>query len=126
MEDNVVCILFFVFHFQMVKQKVYLFLEHLDQLGNLNIDLLFCLIRFVSFCVSYWKYYAWFAILVATITEFPDQFISRVISQLIKVIAGVFQKLLRYFNGTIISTISVPLSLVPHVNFTLRLNESVI
>ena len=68
----------------------------------------------------------WFAILVATITQFPDQFRSRVISQLIKVIAGVFQKLLRYFNGTIISTISVPLSPVSHVNFTLRLNESVI
>ena len=68
----------------------------------------------------------WFAILVATITEFPDQFRSRVISQLIKVIAGVFQKLLWYFNGTIISTISVPLSPFSHVNFTLRLNESVI
>ena len=47
-------------------------------------------------------------------------------SQLIKGIPRVLQKLLKYFNGTIISTLSIlPLSPVWPVIFVLKLNESV-
>ena len=58
--------------------------------------------------------------------QFSDQFRSRVISQLCKGIARVFQKLLRYFNGTIISTFFVPLFPVWSVNFILGSNESLV
>ena len=63
------------------------------------------------------------ATLVATITQFSDQFRSRVISQLIKGISRLLQRLLRYFNGTNFSTFFVPLS---PVNIYLILNESVV
>ena len=39
-EDNIVCVLFIVLHLQMIKQKVCLLLENLDQLVNLSIDFL--------------------------------------------------------------------------------------
>ena len=47
-------------------------------------------------------------------------------SQLIKGISSVLQKLLSYFNGTIISTFFVRLSPALPVIFSLILNESVI
>ena len=52
---------------------------------------------------------AWTATSVATITQFSNQIRSRLISQLIKSIWRVLQKLLRYFNGTILSTFFVSL-----------------
>ena len=67
----------------------------------------------------------WAATLLAFITQFSHQFQSRVISQLIKGISRVLQKLLRYFNGTVISTFFLPLLPFLPVNFSLRLNESV-
>ena len=48
--------------------------------------------------------FSWAAAIVATISQFSYQFRSRLISQLIKGISSVLQKLLRYCNGTIIST----------------------
>ena len=63
----------------------------------------------------------WTTALLATITQLPDQFRSRVILQLIKRISRVLQKLLTYFNGTIISTFFVSLSPV----WPVSLNESV-
>ena len=69
---------------------------------------------------------AWASTSVAIITQFSDQFVSRVISLLIKGISRVLQKLLRYFECTIISRFFVPLSLVWPVSLSLRLNESVI
>ena len=50
------------------------------------------------------KMFSWAAAIVATISQFSYQFRSRLISQLIKGISSVLQKLLRYCNGTIIST----------------------
>ena len=44
----------------------------------------------------------------------------------IKGISRILQRLRKYFNGTIISTLFVPLSPVWRVIFTLKLNESVI
>ena len=58
-------------------------------------------------------------------TQFADQFKISSTSQLIKGISRVLQKLLKYFNGTIISTLIIPLSLVWPVIFVLKLNESV-
>ena len=40
-EDAIVCKFFFDIHFQIIKQKVYLLLEILDQLRNPNIDFFF-------------------------------------------------------------------------------------
>ena len=54
-----------------------------------------------------------------------DQFRSRLISQSFKDIS-VRQKLLRYFNGTIIWTFFVPLTPVWPVTFALILNASAI
>ena len=58
--------------------------------------------------------------------QFADQVKIRLISQLIKGISKVFQKLLKYFNGTIVSMPSI-LPLVPlwPVIFALKLIESV-
>ena len=46
MEDNIVSNLFVVLYIQMINQKVYLLLENLNQLNNINIDLVFLLIFF--------------------------------------------------------------------------------
>ena len=47
-------------------------------------------------------------------------------SQLIKIISRVLQKLIKYFNGTIISTLFIsPSSSVWAFIFVLKLNESV-
>ena len=63
-----------MYYFQMIKQKVYILRENVNQLNNLNK----------------------FATGVAAIAHFLHQFRSRLISQLIKGISGVLQKLLRY------------------------------
>ena len=68
---------------------------------------------------------AWAATLVATIRQFSHQFRSRLISQLIKDISRVLQKLLRYFNGTIISTFFVPFLPAWPVIYSFILNELV-
>ena len=64
--------------------------------------------------------------LLATKGQFLDQFRSRLISQLIESISRVLQKLLRYFNGTIILTSVLPLSPVLPVTFSFILNKSVV
>ena len=59
-------------------------------------------------------------------TKFADQVKIRLTSQLIKGISRVLQKLLKYFNGTIISTLFIsPSSSYWPVNFVLKLNQSV-
>ena len=50
----------------------------------------------------------------------------RLISQLIKGISRVFQKLLKYFNCTIILTFFVPSSSVTPVIFCLNLNKALL
>ena len=55
---------------------------------------------------------------------FPIFIKMRLISQLIKGVSRVFQKLLKHFNGTIISNFFVPLSPVTLVIFCLNLNEA--
>ena len=67
----------------------------------------------------------WFATSVETITQFADQVKIRLISQLVKGISRVLQKLPKYFNGTIISTSFVPSFSVWPVIFSLKLNERV-
>ena len=62
--------------------------------------------------------------LVQIITQFLDQVKISSTSQLIKGISRVLQKLLRYFNGTIISTLIIPSLIVWPVIFVLKLNES--
>ena len=70
--------------------------------------------------------------LVLIITQFLDPVKISSISQLIKGISRVLQKLLRYFSGTIISTSTLPailpsllLAAVLPIIFDLKLNESV-
>ena len=60
------------------------------------------------------------------ITQFADQVKTRLISQLIKGLSRVLQKLLNYFNGTIILTSFVRSSPVSPVIFSLKLNKSVV
>ena len=64
--------------------------------------------------------------LVLIITQFAEQSKISSISQLIKGILRVLQKLLKYFNGTIISTPFISLSsfVWPGI-LVLKLNESV-
>ena len=68
---------------------------------------------------------AWAAALVVTIKLFWDQFRWKLILKLIKGIWRVLQKLLRYFNGTIISTFSLPLPPDWPAIFSSNLNELV-
>ena len=68
---------------------------------------------------------AWSANLVVIKTQFSDQFRESLNSQLIKGISKALQKLLRYFNVTIISTFLVLLLPVWPVIFCLILNKSV-
>ena len=58
--------------------------------------------------------------------QFADQVNIRLISQLICGIWGVFQNLIKYFNDTVISTVSVLLLPVWRVIFSLNLNTSVV
>ena len=55
-----------------------------------------------------------------------DQDRTRLISQLINGISRVFQKVLKYFNITIISTFFVPSSPIEPVIFYLNLNEALL
>ena len=57
---------------------------------------------------------------------FTDQDRTRLISQLINGISRVFQKVLKYFNITIISTFFVPSSPIEPVIFCLNLNEALL
>ena len=57
------------------------------------------------------------------IAQFLDQGRISLVSQLIKGISRVLQKLLRYFNGTIISTFFVTLAPVAPVIFRLYLKD---
>ena len=63
--------------------------------------------------------------LVPIITQFADHVKISLTLQLIKGISRVFQKSLKYFNGTIISTSIIPTSLDWPVTLVLKLNESV-
>ena len=56
-------------------------------------------------------------------TQFPEQFKSRVTSQFINCVSRVLQKLLKYFNGTTIFTFAVPGLLVLSVIFYLNLSD---
>ena len=58
--------------------------------------------------------------------QFLNESKSQLISQLIKDISRALQKLLRYFNGTIISTSVQLLSPVLSVIFYFILNESIV
>ena len=58
--------------------------------------------------------------------KFSDQLKIRLTSQSFKGISGVLQKLLKYFNGTIISTLFIsPSPSVWPIVFAFKLNESV-
>ena len=59
-------------------------------------------------------------------THFSGQAKMRLISQLIKGIPRVLQKLIKYFNGTIISTFFVPPLAISPVIFCLHLNEALL
>ena len=62
----------------------------------------------------------------SVITQVDEQVRMRLVSQLIKGISRVLQKLLKYFSGIIISTFSMCLSsLVLPIIFDVKLNESV-
>ena len=50
----------------------------------------------------------------------------RLIPKLINSISRVLQKLLKYFNGTIILTVFIPLSPVTPVTFCLKLKEALL
>ena len=81
---------------------------------------------FVSVIVSVGS---WFAAVSATNKQFFDQVNMRLISQcssssMFNVhISSVLQKLLRYFDGTIISTSFKPLFILSPVIFSLNLNK---
>ena len=62
--------------------------------------------------------------LSAVINQFSDQRRKRLGSQLINSISRVLQKLLKYFNGTIFWTSSLPSFLVWPAFFCLDLNEA--
>ena len=56
-------------------------------------------------------------------THFADQVTIRLISQLIKGISRVLQKLVKYFNGTAIFAFMIPALLVLSNNLDLNLND---
>ena len=65
----------------------------------------------------------WFATVTASKKQFADQVRISLISQFINGISSVLQKLLRYFNGTIISVSFLLFFPVPPATFSLNLNE---
>ena len=73
-----------------------------------------------------WKFGFWLFEVAAFIIQFLDHFNSRLISQLIKGISSVLQKLLKSFNGTIISTFFVLPFPVCAVIFCLNLNGALL
>ena len=70
-----------------------------------------------------WKLGFWSATVPATRIQFSDHFNWRLILQLIKDISSVLQKLLRCFNGTVISTSYLPQFPICPVFCCLNLNE---
>ena len=62
LEDNILHVLFYNFHFQKIIQKVCLLLENLDLLRNLNIDFVFLLIFLIDIYSS-WLFF-WSLILI--------------------------------------------------------------
>ena len=134
----------------MVKQKVYLLPQNLGQLRNLNIGLEHLVVLFLNDIYSS-QLCVWILILIIAIvfhyleliklqlkhkfsyqllqmlyfgtTQFADQVIMRLISQLINGFLRVLQKLVIYFNGTITWTAFVPTSLVEHIIFCLNLKK---
>ena len=130
----------------MIKQKFYLLPKKLDQLSNLNVGFvhvtfdwyLFQLIallkpdfnccnkvttetlRFLSLIVNT---DIWSAIGASIIYQSVEQVRIRLISRLINGISRVLQKLLKYFNGTIILTSFVPLFPILPAIFVLNLIE---
>ena len=130
----------------MIKQKFYLLPKKLDQLSNLNVSFvhgtfdwyLFQLIallkpdfnccnkvttetlRFLSLIVNT---DIWSAIGASIIYQSVEQVRIRLISRLINGISRVLQKLLKYFNGTIILTSFVPLFPILPAIFVLNLIE---
>ena len=81
----------------------------------------------IKFCISYCK--CWFLIISRIIYYNILQSVQvriRLISQLINGILKVPQKLLKYFNGTIILTFSLPLFPILPVIFGLNSNEALL
>ena len=83
------------------------------------------IIRTWSFVSVTGNVFAWFAAAL-DIAQITDQVKMRLISQSVNVIARVLQKLLKYFNGTIILTFFVQSSPVEPVIFRLNLNEGLL
>ena len=77
----------------------------------------------INFCTCYCKFCFFICSSIRYYDTFLDQTNIRLISQLIKDISMFLQKLLRYFNGTIISTFSVPFLFVLPVIFGLNLSN---
>ena len=86
---------------------------------------LFCYIACwnAKLCISYYKCVSWFAAVPATKKLFFDRVNIRLNAQLINGISNVLQRILRYFNGTIISTSFVPFFSVFLVTCCLNLNK---
>ena len=80
-------------------------------------------IRTESFLLVILNFGTWSATVTATRILYLGHVNGRVIPQLIKGISSVLQKLLRYFNGTVISTSFVPPFPVCPVICYLKLNE---
>ena len=75
-----------------------------------------------KFCIGYYKFSFTCKIVI---TQVDDHAKIRITSQLINGISRVLQKILKYFNGTIISTSFVlPSAGVSPVIFTLDVNDS--
>ena len=76
------------------------------------------------FCFSYWKCCSLICSISRNYNAIADQVTITLFSQLIKGISRVLQKMLKYFNGAIISTSFAPLLPVWPVIFSLKWNES--
>ena len=132
----------------MIKQKVYLLLESLNQISNLCSIVTFdwYLFRLIvllkpdfNFCINFALSLvdkvttgpSSFVSVIAKVvtlftfemTQFADQVRIRLILQLIKCISIVLQKLLKYFNDKAISAFKLPRSLVLAKYLALKLNE---
>ena len=50
LEDNILCVFFYLCYLQMIKEKVYLLPENLEQLINLNMGLALVLLLLIDVC----------------------------------------------------------------------------
>ena len=73
-----------------------------------------------------WNLGFWFAVAPSTRIQLLDHFHWRLILQLIKDISSVLEKVIRYFNGTIISISSKQAFSVRPVICCLNLNEALL